>query len=237
MQDPNFTTRTGTICLSLLIFLFVQDVCSPPAELPQAGPLETDRLGNFSISVFIWNRCSNLEQTLLSILMTIPFVFQWRLALLMGKKKEQEQEKNQVGNVQESFVSWNTTSTAVATIVGLCGYTLRQWSEKTLAELFTYQISKPTHIVTSGPYRFLVHPGYSGGLIHVMALITLFIAPLGHRGKWTYLKVPIIILSIAFATTLILDRIEVEEIMLSEHFGEQWTTHVNDKWRILPYIY
>ena len=104
-------------------------------------------------------------------------------------------------------------------------------------EFFTYQISTPAHIIISGPYQFLVHPGYSGAFIHMSAFIMLLTTPLNQRGKLTYLKVPITILLIAALSKMFLQRIEDEEILLSEHFGEQWTAHLNDKWRLFPYIY
>lgn len=217
-----------TICFSLLVFLLAQDAASPPADLPKDGPLEIDRIGNLNVLVFVWNR-SKLEQQILSILITIPLVLLWHNALLRGK--------NQGGNVERlSVSSWNIT-VIVTTIIGLCGYALRRWSQITLAEFFTYQISTPAHIIISGPYQFLVHPGYSGAFIHMSAFIMLLTTPLNQRGKLTYLKVPITILLIAALSKIFLQRIEDEEILLSEHFGEQWTAHLNDKWRLFPYIY
>lgn len=56
----------------------------------------------------------------------------------------------------------------VAVITGIvvfsAGEALRIWSRITLGRYFTYQVmtSKDQPVITSGPYRILRHPSYSG---------------------------------------------------------------------------
>lgn len=55
---------------------------------------------------------------------------------------------------------------AVGMVLFLAGFGMRRWSEMTLGRYFTFTVmtSAEQPVITSGPYRFARHPGYTGVL-------------------------------------------------------------------------
>ena len=53
------------------------------------------------------------------------------------------------------------------------GWGLRKWAQHTLGDLFTYQISNPGTLVTAPPYTVLLHPGYTGIVLHIAGVVML----------------------------------------------------------------
>lgn len=56
--------------------------------------------------------------------------------------------------------------------MALSGVALCQWSVLTLGRFFTERVAicRDHQVVTSGPYRFVRHPGYAGTLLTVLGL-------------------------------------------------------------------
>jgi protein-S-isoprenylcysteine O-methyltransferase Ste14 len=63
-------------------------------------------------------------------------------------------------------------SIAVGLAIAACGAVLRTWAIVTLGRFFTYDVTiQPGHrVVTSGPYRWVRHPSYTGGLVGMLGL-------------------------------------------------------------------
>ncbi|KAF9307547.1 hypothetical protein BGZ91_008382, partial [Linnemannia elongata] len=76
------------------------------------------------------------------------------------------------------------------TILSVASYLLRTWSFRTLDWFFTYQLTiRPGHrLVTSGPYKILRHPSYTGFFFNGAAVWTL----LWHNGLFEILAAPLI---------------------------------------------
>jgi protein-S-isoprenylcysteine O-methyltransferase Ste14 len=95
------------------------------------------------------------------------------------------------------------------------GLVLRVFSILWLGPMFTrfVQILPGHHLVTSGPYRFVRHPSYSG-------LLLFFVGCGVALGDW---------LSVAIMATVpalgVLYRIRVEEEALLEAFGEEYRAY------------
>jgi protein-S-isoprenylcysteine O-methyltransferase Ste14 len=67
-------------------------------------------------------------------------------------------------------------SIAVGLAISAVGVALRTWAIVTLGRFFSYDVTiQPGHhVVTSGPYRWVRHPSYTGGLVALLGLgITL----------------------------------------------------------------
>lgn len=115
------------------------------------------------------------------------------------------------------------------TAIGLmwAGIVLRMWAVLTLGRHFrtAVRILDDHQLVTSGPYRVLRHPSYTGGVMTLMGLGLAF-------GNW---------LSFAAATGCILIgysvRIRIEEHALKAQFGEAWTAHQKRTWAIVPFVW
>ena len=126
--------------------------------------------------------------------------------------------------------------------IALLGWGLRRWAKHELAAMFTYQITAPEELLTTGPYCWLVHPGYAGSLLHSAGLVMLATVALDRRttrfGTFFPARLPVSLALCAFAAAKVFARIEDEEAMLREQFGgDRWAAHVSARWRILPLVF
>jgi protein-S-isoprenylcysteine O-methyltransferase Ste14 len=80
------------------------------------------------------------------------------------------------------------------------------------------------HLVTSGCYRWVRHPIYTGSLIALAGIFLVF------RSKLILLALPFYL----FGT---LWRIADEERLLREAFGQEYEDYRARTWRLLPFVY
>jgi protein-S-isoprenylcysteine O-methyltransferase Ste14 len=106
----------------------------------------------------------------------------------------------------------------------LAGITLREWAVIALGRHFSVVVAIETNhaLVTRGPYRWLRHPAYTGGLL---ALIGFTLA----LGSWLSI-IPVVLISLlAFSY-----RIRLEERLLLTTFGETYRNYMARTWRLFP---
>jgi len=90
----------------------------------------------------------------------------------------------------------------------IAGYALGTWamlSNRFFSAVVRIQTDRGQHVVTSGPYRFLRHPSYAGGLLACLAM------PLMLDAVWALAPAGIISLVLVVRTSLE-DRVLVEEL-------------------------
>jgi protein-S-isoprenylcysteine O-methyltransferase Ste14 len=104
------------------------------------------------------------------------------------------------------------------------GVVLRQWAVLLLGRHYSVvvAIEDDHQLVASGPYRWLRHPSYTGGLLAVVGLHLAI-------GSWWTLVVAAAALMPAFVY-----RIQVEERALLAAFGEEYRAYRQRTWRLLP---
>jgi protein-S-isoprenylcysteine O-methyltransferase len=115
----------------------------------------------------------------------------------------------------------------IAMVLLWAGILLYRWATLTLGAFFRTQVTllDGQRLVTRGPYRFLRHPAYTGGIL-VYAGIGLAI------GNW--LSAVAMPLSLIFAYNR---RIRVEEAALRERFGAEFEANRARTWAIIPFIW
>ena len=116
---------------------------------------------------------------------------------------------------------------AVGLVITVGGVLLRGWSFKTLGEYFTFNVmvSSDQPVVTSGPYRLLRHPSYTGALLAEIGTGLLY-------GNWAGLAV-LILLTLA----MILWRIRVEEKALFTGLDNEYSAYAAGRKRIVPLLW
>ncbi|KAG0249938.1 hypothetical protein BG011_008797 [Mortierella polycephala] len=131
------------------------------------------------------------------------------------------------------------------TVAGVMGYLLRTWSFRTLDRFFTYSLTiRPNHrLVQNGPYRYLLHPSYTG----LILAGTPYIFSLANEGYWTYIIKPtmpfpiqgsvLTIGGLLLSYGLALFRVRGEEKMLAQHFGSEWDQYASQRWRFIPFVF
>lgn len=112
-------------------------------------------------------------------------------------------------------------------IIFAAGVFLRIWAIQKLDGFFSMELGlrRGHELKTSGPYRLIRHPSYSGYLLMVAGLGIAY-------ASWIAFLIPLL-------ETVIfqIQRIWLEEKMLLKHFGPSYAKYQKDTWKLIPYIY
>ncbi len=110
-------------------------------------------------------------------------------------------------------------------IVG--GIFLREYSIVTLGKYFSFKISvvKDQKIITKGPYHFIRHPSYSGGILAILGIAIALRS-----------MIAIVVVTLLCSITYGL-RIRFEERIMLAEFGEDYLIYKRKTKRVIPFIY
>jgi len=111
--------------------------------------------------------------------------------------------------------------------VMLIGMTLRIWSVFTLGKSFrtTIEIDKHQKVVSSGPYKLVRHPSYSGWLL-ICCGYGIAVQ------NWFSLLVAVI-----FPLVALMYRIRVEEAALVSSFGSEYIKYQRCTKKLIPWVW
>ena len=114
-----------------------------------------------------------------------------------------------------------------ALVILVAGLALRWAAVLTLGKSFSSNVAihATQTIMRTGPYRWMRHPSYTG------LLLCIFAVALRTR-NWISLLVIFIPI-----TAALLYRIHIEEIVLHEHFGEEYSGYCSETKRLIPGVY
>jgi protein-S-isoprenylcysteine O-methyltransferase Ste14 len=121
---------------------------------------------------------------------------------------------------------WKETFAAGIT-VWVCGLLFRWYSIYVLGRFFTFDvaISAGQHVVELGPYRWIRHPAYLGGLLAMVGFgLTLT--------NWMSVVLAVCCLLGGYAY-----RIPLEEKALTRGLGPAYTEYMGRTWRLVPFIF
>jgi isoprenylcysteine carboxyl methyltransferase (ICMT) family protein YpbQ len=116
---------------------------------------------------------------------------------------------------------------AMGTAAAGLGIALRRWAARTLGRFFTQSVTicERHAVITTGPYRLVRHPGYTGMLISMIGLaLTL--------GNWVSLWISVV----GFFAGHV-PRIKVEEQVLEENLGEAYKSFERSRKRLIPGVW
>jgi protein-S-isoprenylcysteine O-methyltransferase len=107
------------------------------------------------------------------------------------------------------------------------GLVVRAWGMAVLGRFYTrtLRVTGDQHVVTSGPYRLIRHPGYLGSLLVWLGYC------LG-VGNWIALLAVAALMTGAYAW-----RIHAEERMLAETLGDEYRAYQRRTARLVPFVY
>jgi protein-S-isoprenylcysteine O-methyltransferase Ste14 len=109
----------------------------------------------------------------------------------------------------------------------LIGMALRFYSIWSLGRLFTVDVTiRDNHeIKKNGVYRFIRHPSYLGSIISFIGFgLSL--------NNW----VSLLIISV-LVTSAMLYRINIEEKLLKQQFGSEYSDYMKNSYRLIPWVY
>lgn len=140
--------------------------------------------------------------------------------------------------------TWNPYSAfCIATI--LLGCSIRLSAFSALGTNFTFRLAPPKTLVTSGLYKYVQHPSYTGKLLALSATLALVERRDGPLGCWLpafvmQLNLLWRILSCLFVLLVARTtwkRVKEEEAMMKETFGKEWVDwHAKTK-RFIPGVF
>ncbi|MBO8202714.1 isoprenylcysteine carboxylmethyltransferase family protein [Streptomyces smyrnaeus] len=126
-----------------------------------------------------------------------------------------------------SLTGNRTTAAATALPVVWTGLALRWYSVRTLGTYFraTVDVRPDQPVIRTGPYRYVRHPSYTGGLLAVAgAGLILDDAP-----AWLLLT--------GSTLAALLYRIHTEEAMLTRHLAPDYPRYAATTYRLIPGIW
>jgi protein-S-isoprenylcysteine O-methyltransferase Ste14 len=115
----------------------------------------------------------------------------------------------------------------IGMVVFTAGEALRVWAKVALGRYFTYTVmtSSDQPVITSGPYRYVRHPSYTGFLLIAIGAGAVW-------GNWLGLG------AMALGTLVGLAyRIYVEEKALLEELGDRYRTYAEGHKRLVPFVW
>ena len=115
----------------------------------------------------------------------------------------------------------------VGAVLAVSGTLFRNWAVRSLGRFFTrtVQVSANQPVIDAGPYRWLRHPSYAGGLVSALGVAVAL-------GSW------IGVLAVGAGVTAgYMVRIRVEERALGQTLGEPYRAYQLRTWRLVPFLY
>ena len=111
--------------------------------------------------------------------------------------------------------------------VVIAAFALRMWCYRILGRHFTFTLlTKEDHkLIDEGPYRYLIHPSYTGQLLQSFATLAFF---------RSYLLIGPLLF---YAIKTVLSRIQIEEAMMMDKFKDEYKRYIEGKYRLIPYVY
>ena len=133
-------------------------------------------------------------------------------------------------NLSANLFAWSPTSALSLSLLLIFGH-LRLWTYAALGPDFVYQLTRPSRLVTSGPYAYAQHPSYPTALVVWFVSYATFTRLDGVAGCWLPRTVAHWGPSVAaahcafwavFLAWVIPPRVRDEEVMLKREFGREW---------------
>ncbi|KAL2754204.1 hypothetical protein ACRALDRAFT_1081334 [Sodiomyces alcalophilus JCM 7366] len=150
------------------------------------------------------------------------------------------------GNLNPSLVTWSPATTIPLALILCAGIPLRLVPYSTLGKNFTFALTKPDRLTTTGIYRYVQHPSYTGLMILLISNMALLLRPDGALSSWLprgwCLALKEWQWALASAAVAILVaagsvRIRQEERLLKAEFGEEWERWHAKTARLIPFIF
>ena len=106
------------------------------------------------------------------------------------------------------------------------GGVLRVWPMFVLGRRFSGLVAlQPDHeLVTDGPYRWVRHPSYLGGMLGMLGWALVFRSSVG-------------VVATVLGLIPLADRIDTEETLLASRFGARYEDYRRRTWRLVPGLY
>ncbi|KZL81187.1 isoprenylcysteine carboxyl methyltransferase [Colletotrichum incanum] len=145
-----------------------------------------------------------------------------------------------------SLTTWSCSTFLPLALIFFAGIPLRLGPYRSLGKNFTFQLSKPDQLKTTGIYAYVQHPSYTGVMVLVLSNVALlarlegvlscWIPPTMHHSlravEWALGPAACFVFLFGVWT-----RVREEERMLRDEFGEKWERWHASTARFIPYVF
>ncbi|KAK0739082.1 hypothetical protein B0T21DRAFT_382209 [Apiosordaria backusii] len=153
---------------------------------------------------------------------------------------------SQCHSINTDLITWSP-STAIPIALILCaGVPLRLASYASLGKNFTFALAEPDGLKTTGLYRYVQHPSYTGVVILIICNVALMARVDGVMSCWvpdrwyTHLRelgwslAPV---GVSMVMLGVWTRVMQEEKMLRDRFGDEWERWHARTARFIPWLF
>jgi protein-S-isoprenylcysteine O-methyltransferase len=135
------------------------------------------------------------------------------------------------------IIPWTTSSGVIpvrsevlfpiAMAVFWAGWLLRFWSVLTLGRYFrtTVVVQDDHRLITSGPYRVVRNPSYSGALLMFLGI------GLAQGNAWSVAAI------VGTGLVAYAWRVRMEELALRTRFGQAFDDYADRTWAVIPFVW
>ncbi|KAL0953473.1 hypothetical protein HGRIS_004705 [Hohenbuehelia grisea] len=139
-----------------------------------------------------------------------------------------------------------TPTFVLGTLLSIAATVLRLACYRRLGDMFTFEVTmKSAHtLVTSGPYAYVRHPGYTGIFVVFCGSMMVLFSSTGWITQCAVMETPfgfafkVWLVSALWALYNFWKRCWIEDAQLKERFGRQWDMYARDvPYRMIPGVY
>ena len=107
--------------------------------------------------------------------------------------------------------------------LGIISIPLLAWTHRSLGKYFStnLKIMEKHKLITSGPYNWIRHPMYTAEIVFMISMVLA-------SSNW------IVALPLFFNIAFLYLRVDREEAMMIEHFGDEYRKYISRTGRFLP---
>jgi protein-S-isoprenylcysteine O-methyltransferase len=112
-------------------------------------------------------------------------------------------------------------------ILSALGWGMRIWAQSHTGKWFTGEVAVQSdhQVITSGPYRWMRHPAYTGGMLSSIGFALMLSTWLGA------------ILSVAMLVWAYIKRVPREEALLTAQLGDAYRRYMARTKRFVPFLF
>ncbi|KAJ0382693.1 hypothetical protein COL922a_012028 [Colletotrichum nupharicola] len=218
---------------------------SPPNPRPADAPPTTDQKGQpIRDSMHMWKFTHNH----FAKFMIIPFALLSSHAASLAYKYPNLPPAllgHGAQNLNKDLITWSPSTAIPLALLFFVGVPLRLIPYRHLGKNFTFALTKPSGLRTTGIYAHMQHPSYTAVVVLVLCNIALLARLDGVLGCWirpdmvrtlTGVEMAGLAIGGCLFLTGVGTRVVEEEAMLKEEFKEDWVRWHAKTARFIPWV-
>ncbi|OCT46367.1 putative prenyl cysteine carboxyl methyltransferase [Cladophialophora carrionii] len=251
LSQASFATTLVASTIGTFIALSPPDAAAVDHKRSTAAAAAEDSLSSLGLTSSLFGKLAMAPLSLLSLHTALlalsypdmPSFFLFPLLRHQGGRRRRR--RNDGFNTK--LLSWSSPTVIPLAMILMLGIPLRLVPYATLGRNFTFFLSAPDRLITTGVYAYVQHPSYVGLVTLVLGNVMLlgrtdgvmscWIPPgrhdmLSRLAKWVFGPAGLSILLFAVWT-----RVVEEEIMLEREFGREWKSWHDRTARFIPGVF